>query len=341
MKALVTGGAGFIGSNLVNQLVRLGWTVDIVDDLSNGHVEFLDAKLKFVPVFVLEQYEKKYESLRSCDHVLFFEADFEHEAVLSRVRRGYYDRVFHLAANPRVVYCVENPAKTTDINVTRTISLVEAVNAAPNKPRLIFSSTCAVYGDTSKLPTCELTTPSPLSPYGLQKWMVEEFLKMSSSLYGTDAVSLRYYNVYGPNQLGDSPYSTAISAWCYKVKSGEPLRSDGDGEQTRDMVFVDDVVQANILAATREERFFGDVINIGTGMRISNNKILEYFKNNFKNVSVIKSSARQGDIRDTQSDSRKARNVLAWYPQVSLEDGLKKTWEWWQLNSSEGENICD
>lgn len=342
MKALVTGGAGFIGSNLVNQLVQLGWTVDVVDDLSNGHVEFLgNLNLRFVPVFVLGQYEEKYESLRSYDQVLFFEADFEHEAVLSRIKRGYYDRVFHLAANPRVSYCVENPAKTTDVNVTRTVSLVEAINASPNKPRLIFSSTCAVYGTASRLPTPETTTPMPQSPYGLQKWMVEEFLKISSSLYGTDAVSLRYYNVYGPNQLGDSPYSTAISAWCHKVKSGESLRSDGDGEQTRDMVFVGDVVNANILAATREERFFGEVINIGTGTRISNNKILELFKSNFKNLSITNSPARQGDVRDTQSDSQRAKNLLAWSPLVSLEDGLKKTWEWWQLNSKEGESIRD
>lgn len=342
MKCLVTGGAGFIGSNLVNRLVRSGWTVDVVDDLSNGHVEFLnDLNLKFVPVFVLDQYEQKYESLRSYDQVLFFEADFEHEAILARVRKGCYDRVFHLAANPRVSYCVENPAKTTDINVTRTISLVEAINASPNKPRLIFSSTCAVYGNAAELPTPETICPSPISPYGLQKWMVEEFLKMSSVLYGTDVVSLRYYNVYGPNQLGDSPYSTAISAWCHKVKLGQPLRSDGDGEQTRDMVFVDDVVRANILSATREERFFGDIINIGTGKRISNNKILELFKNNFKNLSIVNAQARQGDVRDTQADNQKAKNLLAWFPQVSLEDGLKKTWEWWQFDLSEGENTRD
>lgn len=342
MKCLVTGGAGFIGSNLVNRLVRSGWTVDVVDDLSNGRVEFLNGlNLKFVPVFVLDQYEQKYESLRSYDQVLFFEADFEHEAILARVRKGCYDRVFHLAANPRVSYCVENPAKTTDINVTRTVSLVEAINASPNKPRLIFSSTCAVYGNALELPTPETTTPSPMSPYGLQKWMVEEFLKMSSVLYGTDAVSLRYYNVYGPNQLGDSPYSTAISAWCSKVKLGESLRSDGDGEQTRDMIFVDDVVRANILAATRDERFFGDVINIGTGKRISNNKILELFKSNFENVSIVNAQARQGDVRDTQADNQKAKNLLAWFPQVSLEDGLKKTWEWWQFDLNKGENTCD
>jgi UDP-glucose 4-epimerase len=331
MRALVTGGAGFIGSNLVNRLVQSGWMVDVVDDLSSGQAEFLDVKLKFVPVFVLEQFEEKYESLRSYDQVLFFEADFEHEAILARVRRGYYDKVFHLAANPRVAYCVENPAKTTDVNVTRTISLVEAINASPNKPRLIFSSTCAVYGNASELPTTENAIPSPQSPYGLQKWMVEEFLKMSSSLYGTDAVSLRYYNVYGPNQLGNSPYSTAISAWCDRVKSGGSLRSDGDGEQTRDMVYVEDVVRANVLAATREEKFSGDVINIGTGVRVSNNQILKIFKDNFEDLSVVKAPARSGDVRDTLANNAKAKDSLVWSPQVTLEEGLKKTWAWWDL----------
>jgi UDP-glucose 4-epimerase len=340
MKCLVTGGAGFIGSNLVHKLVRSGWTVDVVDDLSNGHVEFLDGlNLKFVPVFVLNQYEEKYESLRSYDQVLFFEADFEHEAILSRVRSGHYDRVFHLAANPRVAYCVENPAKTTDINVTRSISLVQAINEAQNKPRLIFSSTCAVYGNSTELPTPESTIKAPQSPYGLQKWMVEEFLKMANVLYGTDAVSLRYYNVYGPRQLGDSPYSTAISAWCNKVKLGEPLRSDGDGEQTRDMVFVEDVVRANILAATREENFSGEVINIGTGRRVSNNIILEMFKNNFNNIEVIQAPARKGDVRDTQANNSLASTEICWSPDVSLEDGLKTTWEWWGFNVKEKEGL--
>lgn len=334
MRALVTGGAGFIGSNLVNHLVRLGWTVDVVDDLSNGHVEFINAKLKFVPVFVLEQFEDKYESLRSYDQVLFFEADFEHEAVLSRVRRGFYDTVFHLAANPRVSYSVEYPAKTTDINVTRTISLVEAVNSAENKPRLIFSSTCAVYGDAIEIPTSEHCERSPLSPYGLQKWMVEEFLKLSSNLYGTDAVSLRYFNVYGPNQLGDSPYSTAVSAWCNKVKEGQPLRSDGDGEQTRDLVYVEDVVSANILAATRKERFNGDTINIGTGHSVSNNYILSLFYKEFPNIEVTKAPARPGDIRDTLANNHHAKYLLGWSPKVSFEEGLKRTWNWWDLNTT-------
>ncbi len=157
---------------------------------------------------------------------------------------------------------------------------------------------------------------------------------MSHTLYGTDSVCLRYFNVYGPMQLGDSPYSTAISAWCNRVKNGEPLRSDGDGEQTRDMVFVGDVVRANILAATREEGFSGDVINIGTGKSVSNNQILQLFKSKFNDIQINHAPARPGDVRDTQALNSKAKNLLSWAPEVSLEEGLKRTWAWWGLNTN-------
>ena len=332
MKALVTGGAGFIGSNLVHYLANNGWTVDVVDDLSNGNFEFLlGLNVKPVPSFMLKKYEENYEESRT-EPVLFIEADFEDVNVLSRVSKGMYDVVFHLAANPRVAFSVENPANTTDVNVTRTISLVEAIRDAKNKPRLVFSSTCAVYGDPAEIPTTENCERSPQSPYGLQKWMVEEFLKLSVRLYGIDAVSLRYYNVYGPRQLGNSPYSTAISAWCNRVKDGEALRSDGDGEQTRDMVFVEDVVRANVLAGTRNEKFSGEVINVGTGKSVSNNHILNLFKEKFHDVRVTHAPVRLGDVRHTRASNAEAQRLLGWSPLVDLEEGLQRTWKWWGLN---------
>jgi nucleoside-diphosphate-sugar epimerase len=332
MRALVTGGCGFIGSNLTHELVKRGWKVDIVDDMSNGFLEFLDGlDIKVVPGFMLPQYEEKYESARDDSLVLVIQDDIESKDVLRRIEAGKYDRVFHLAANPRISYTVEHPANTFDINVTRTVKMLESVNRAPHKVRFIFSSTSSVYGDAKDLPTPESQEKAPLSPYGLQKLTVEEFLRLSHRLYGTDSVCLRYANVYGPRQFGNSPYSTAISAWCQKMNDGEPLRSDGDGEQTRDMVFVGDVVRANILAATREEGFDGIAMNVGTETRVSNNHILGLFRQKFGEVKVNHAPTRPGDVRNTQLSISTANSQLGYVPQVALEEGLARTWSWWGL----------
>jgi len=331
-RALVTGGCGFIGSNLVHGLSERGWKVDVVDDMSNGHLEFLESlKLKIVPGFLVGQYEENYENSRSDGTVLVIEADIEHESVLQRVKRGRYDVIFHLAANPRVAQSVENPAHTTDVNCTRTLSLIEAVRDCSTPVRFVFSSTCALYGNVAILPTDEFSIPNPSSPYGLQKRFVEEYIRIATDLHGIDAVSLRYFNVYGPRQVADSAYATAITAWCNRVKDGQSLRSDGDGEQSRDMVFVDDVVRANILAATREEKFKGETINIGSGKRYTNNQILDMFRGRFGNISVTNAPPRPGDVRHTQADITKAAKLLSFVPQVSLEEGLNRTWSWWGL----------
>lgn len=334
MKCLCTGGAGFIGSNLVHELVKRGFEVDIVDDMSNGHYEFLDGlNVKFVPSFMLSQYEEKYEQSRQNGQVLFIESDFEDQMVLNRIRGGMYDVVFHLAAKPSVAMSIEKPAYTYDINVTRTVSIVEAINRSPKKTRLVFSSTCAVYGDAQEIPTPETVRQNPLSPYGLQKWSVEEFLRMSHVLYGTDVVSLRYFNVYGPRQYGGSPYSTAVTAWCNNSKNDLPLRLDGDGNQTRDMVYVGDVASANIMAATSNSSFSGEVINIGSGYSVSNNEILKMFKDHFGELHIEYAPPRKGDIRHTKSDNSRAKSLLGWTPSFSFEEGLLLTWEWWGLKN--------
>jgi nucleoside-diphosphate-sugar epimerase len=329
-RALVTGGCGFIGSNLVHKLVELGWTVDVVDDMSNGRVEFLEGvNFRAVPGFLLDQYEEKYELSRE-GQVLVVEADMETPGILKRISAGKYDTVFHLAANPRVEYTAQHPAATTDVNCTRTISLLEAVQASPIPVRFVFSSTCAVYGDAA-VPTDESAEKVPLSPYGLQKSYVEDYIRIANRLHGLDAVCLRYFNVYGPRQVADSAYATAITAWCNRVKEGKPLRSDGDGEQSRDMVFVGDIVRANILAATRVENFNGERINIGAGERFTNNRILGMFRERFKDVEIVHAPPRPGDVRHTLSDIRYAREQLGYVPQTKFEDGLRLTWEWWGL----------
>lgn len=334
MRALVTGGAGFIGSNLVHELVRQGWTVDVVDDMSNGHLEFLQGlKVRNVLGAALPIWEERSESIdtRESDLVLVIHSCFSSDQVLDRVRRGIYDTVFHLAANPRVSYTVEYPAETTEVNVNMTMKLVMAVSKSPNKPRIVFSSTCAVYGNTVKLPTDEWVDQNPVSPYALQKLTVEKFLKMSNKLYGIDSISLRYFNVYGPNQLGDSPYSTAISAWCDKISKGQPLRSDGDGEQTRDMVYVGDVVNANILAARLKRSMSGEVFNIGTSVSVSNNQILSAFRDRFKDFDVVRAPERPGDVRHTKADITSASGTLGFTPSNDLLTGLEKTFKWWKI----------
>lgn len=334
MRALVTGGAGFIGSNLVHELVRQGWAVDVVDDMSNGHLEFLQGlKVRNVLGAALPIWEERSESIdtRESDLVLVIHSCFSSDQVLDRVRRGIYDTVFHLAANPRVSYTVEYPAETTEVNVNMTMKLVMAVSKSPNKPRIVFSSTCAVYGNTVKLPTDEWVDQNPVSPYALQKLTVEKFLKMSNRLYGIDSISLRYFNVYGPNQLGDSPYSTAISAWCDKISKGQPLRSDGDGEQTRDMVYVGDVVNANILAARLKRSMSGEVFNIGTGVSVSNNQILSAFRDRFKDFDVVHAPERPGDVRHTKADITSASGTLGFTPSHDLLTGLEKTFQWWKI----------
>lgn len=330
-RALVTGGSGFIGSNLVHELVRFGWTVDVVDDMSNGRIEFLDGvNIRVVPGFLLEQYEEKYESSRE-SQVLVVEADMENPGILKRISCGKYDTVFHLAANPRVEYTVQHPAATTDVNCTRTLTLLEAVQASPTPVRFVFSSTCAVYGDAESHPTDETAEKDPLSPYGLQKSYVEDYIKIACRLHGLDAVCLRYFNVYGPRQVADSAYATAVTAWCGRVKEGKPLRSDGDGEQSRDMVYVGDVVRANVLAADRKEKFEGERINIGSGQRYTNNNILAMFKERFPGIEVVNASPRLGDVRHTLADITLARELLAYVPQVNFLTGLKRTWGWWNL----------
>jgi UDP-glucose 4-epimerase len=171
----------------------------------------------------------------------------------------------------------------------------------------------------------------PLSPYGWQKGAVEDFLRLAASLYGMESICLRYFNVFGPRQPGNSAYSTAIAAWCDKMTAGSPLRFDGDGTQTRDMIFVKDVVNANILAATVTQRLAGETVNIGTGRETSNNQILDIFKKTFKNVNIEYAPKRVGDIDRIYAGVQRAKDVLGFESKTDLETGLNATFKWWML----------
>jgi nucleoside-diphosphate-sugar epimerase len=306
-RALVTGGAGFIGSNLTDRLINEGFQVTVVDDLSNGHLNFLkDAKVKEI-----------------------LTTSFADPKVLDRIRSGAFNVVFHEAAIPRVSYSVEHPVETTEVNVMDSVLLLDACRG--HVKRFVFASSSSVYGGADQLPTPNTAPKNPKSPYALQKSVIEEYCSMFSMLYNLDTICLRYFNVFGPRQYGDSPYSTAVSAWCHAIKHNLPLRSDGTGEQSRDMCYVDNVVEANLLAAKATRQFKGERYNIACGDRVTNNQILDYFKKRYPRLEVTTAPWRPGDVMHTQADISATTEAVGYQCKVRFWEGLEKTVAWWGL----------
>jgi nucleoside-diphosphate-sugar epimerase len=233
---------------------------------------------------------------------------------------------------PRVSYSVEYPVETTDVNVMKVIKLMDACRG--NVKRFVNTSSSSVYGGADKLPTKETHPHDPKSPYALQKSVIEQYCRLFSSLYHLDTVSVRPFNVFGPNQKGNGPYSTAVSAWLYGVKHGMPLRSDGDGTQSRDVTYVDNVVDIFCRCAEHTERFDGETFNAGTGTIITNNEILEWFKKSFDASKVVIYNApwRPGDVMHTQASVAKARKLLGYRPLVPFWKGLEITKKWAMKN---------
>lgn len=303
MKALVTGGAGFIGSNLSKKLVELGHTVHIVDDMSNGHKEFVPAGSEL------------------------FVSDFASDQTLERVRSGFYDVVFHLAAIPRVSYSVEYPLETHETNVNATLKLIDACRGKVK--RFVFASSSSVYGGADQLPTQTSSPKLPKSPYALQKSIIEDYLTLYSDLYGLDSAALRFFNVFGPNQLGDSPYSTAVSAWLTAIYSGRSMRSDGDGSQSRDMCYVDNVVDVCIRAAEFEGKLSAERFNVACGDRTTNKSILEFLLSKYPSAKYHDAPWRPGDVMHTQADVSRTNEVLGYVPLVMFWEGLERTMKWY------------
>jgi nucleoside-diphosphate-sugar epimerase len=198
----------------------------------------------------------------------------------------------------------------------------------------VWASSSSVYGGADTLPTHESSPKNPKSPYAWQKCAVEDAAAMFYELYDLDIVCLRYFNVFGPGQYGDSPYSTAVSAWCNNTKFMKPLRSDGDGSQSRDMCYVDNVVDANILAAESERHggFKGRCYNIACGDRTTNKEILDHFKERFSHVNVRDAPWRAGDVMHTKADITRAKDELGYEPKVRFWEGLARTLDWWDLS---------
>ncbi len=341
-KVLVTGGAGFIGSCLVKKLIETGgYDIDVVDNLSTGSLEALEGiSFRCVASGLLPVYERNSEGADN-NTVLVITGDFVDPNVLARINNACYDIVFHLAANARVGYSVEHPTITTEENVYKSIALFEACQKSGVR-RVVYSSSSAVYGDVSELPTSESAKTNVQSPYGLQKRVCEDYAKLFFTLYDFDIVSLRYFNVYGPGQLGGTSYSTAIASWCSALYRGENLRSDGDGTQTRDMIFVEDVARANILAAEAPPNSVaGKCFNVATGVSISNNDILSLFKNEFGDKVVVDHApARIGDVQHTLADTALAENNLGFRAKTTFPEGLQKTWNWWSKTQDTNEGQC-
>ena len=309
--ALVTGGCGFIGSNLAEKLLNDGYKVTVVDNMSSARSD-------------LDDFMKRNSDIE------IVPACFSSDQILSRLSKKEFQFVFHNAAVPRVSYSVENPSLTTDINVSKTARLMEA--CIGNIERFVFASSSSVYGGADVLPTPTSHTKDPKSPYAWQKSAIEDLIDVFCQLYDFDAISLRYFNVFGPGQFGDSAYATAVSAWCHAIKEGKPLRSDGTGEQTRDMCYVDNVVQANVKAATLDKKMSGERLNVACGDRVSNNEILAFLQEKFKDIEIHQAPSRPGDVMHTLADIQETKDVLGYKPDVKFWEGLEKTLDWWKLN---------
>lgn len=307
----MTGGLGFIGSNLVEELGS-SHSVVVVDNNSSSREDWED----------LVAINQNVEYVFSC---------YSDSKILYRICAGEFDGIFHLAAIPRVLYSVENPVETTDTNILASVKLIDAAVKGKVK-RFVFSSSSSVYGGADDLPTPTSYPKSPKSPYAWHKSAIEEFLRIQGELHGLDSVCLRYFNVFGPGQFGGSAYATAVSAWCNAIKEEKPLRKDGTGEQSRDMCYVDNVVQANILAMNSQENFRGERFNVACGDRTSNNEILEFLTNKYENLTINEAPFRKGDVMHTQADISDTQNVLGYVPTVRFWEGLDRTLEWWGLN---------
>lgn len=299
MKILIIGGAGFIGSHLVDRLIKEGYKVIVIDNLSEGKKENINPKS------------------------IFYKANINNLEKILPLFKGI-DYVFHLAAQPKVQYSIENPIETHKINVDGTLNVLYA--SCKNKvKRVIFSSSAAVYGKQKTLPFKETMIPNPLSFYGLHKLIGEQYSKLFSSLYNLETVSLRYFNVYGTRINPEGPYALVIGRFLKLKKEGKPLTIYGDGKQTRDFIYVDDVVEANILAMKSKKVGRGEAINICSGKNYSINCIASLIGG--KKIYLPK---RKGEMKHVLGDNSLAKKLLGWKPKCNLEEGLKKTIEWFE-----------
>lgn len=310
MNILVTGGAGFIGSHLVETLVARGETVRVIDNLTTGHVENL-------------------ASVRN--QIDWVQGDIADLETIEYAARSM-DVIFHEAALPSVPRSIENPRASHDANLTGTLNVLIAARDHAVK-RVVMASSSSVYGNSSVLPKVETLTPQPLSPYAVTKLACEHYARVFSELYGVSTICLRYFNVFGPRQDPTSQYAGALAKFVRCALHHEPYPVLGDGEQSRDFTYVENVVDANLLAA-RSEFDGGVVVNVAGGGRTTLNQIIALLNElTQQSLPIRYGPRRNGDVLHSHADISRARELLGYEPTVNVREGLKRTLEWYKTNT--------
>ena len=289
-KAVVVGGAGFIGSHVTDALIEEGYEVAVIDDLSAGKKEHVNEKAAL--------------------HVL----DMRDQAAIEPIFKDV-DVVFHLAAKPRVQYSIEHPDETNNINIGGTVSVLMSAQKN-NVRRVVYSASSSAYGNQETLPLTEDMKPDPLSPYGLQKYVGELYMKLFSGVYGLETVSVRYFNVYGPRLDPEGQYALVIGKFLKQSKAGEPMTVYGDGENTRDYTHVKDIVNGNIRAAMSDNVGKGEVLNLGAGRQVTVNELTQLIGGSVTHLEP------RLEPKYTLADTTRAKTLLGWEPTISIEEGI-------------------
>lgn len=310
-RVLVTGGAGFIGSHLVDRLLKEGFDVTVIDNLETGRLENL----------AHHQENKDFN---------FIEGDIRESNLVKKTVKDM-DAIFHEAALVSVDLSMRNPLLTNDINVSGTLNVLQA-SLDSNIERFVYASSAAVYGSTSSAQKSEDMIPRPTSPYGLSKLTAENYVQLFHEIYGIETVSLRYFNVYGPRQSFDvqSAYGSVIPIFTNRLLRNMSPIIYGDGEQTRDFVYIEDVIEGNI-KALKNRNVAGEVFNIGTGKRTTVNQVAEILKDimNKKGVENIYANPRPGEVRHGYADIGKPNRILNYNPKFLIKEGLTRLVNWY------------
>src|SRR5271170_6764788 len=308
MRYVVTGGVGFIGSNIVDELVRRGHVVTVLDDLSAG----------------------KETNLAAVRDKINFQLGSITDLATVRTACEGADFVIHLAARTSVPRSVKDPIETNQVNIDGTLNVLIAARDA-RVLRLVYASSSAAYGETPTLPKVESMPAAPISPYGITKYVGELYAQVFGRMYGLENASVRYFNVFGPRQDPTSPYSGVLALFILAVLEARSPVVYGDGEQSRDFTYIDNVVDET-LRACEARGASGKVFNGGTGARITLNEVLKRLeKIAVQKINATYEPPREGDIRDSQADISLARKVLGYDPCVDFDEGLLRTWNWYRV----------